>query len=126
MSTEMPPITVDVETQYLSDQSVPEENRFVFSYTITIHNTGLQAAQLLNRHWIITDGNQQIQEVKGKGVVGEQPLIAPGSSYQYSSGCVLATAVGSMRGYYEMKGENGQLFQAPIPAFTLAKPMALH
>ncbi|MFP8965614.1 Co2+/Mg2+ efflux protein ApaG [Pokkaliibacter sp. CJK22405] len=124
--TSIPEIRIEIETQYLRDQSVPEENRFVFSYTITIHNEGHIPAQLLRRHWIITDGNQKVQEVKGKGVIGEQPLIDAGSSYQYTSGCILATEVGSMRGQYEMRTSNGDEFSAPIPPFTLARPMALH
>lgn len=124
--SDIPDIQIDIDTQYLRDQSVPEENRFVFSYTVTIRNQGIMPAQLLRRHWIITDGNQKVQEVKGKGVIGEQPLIAAGSSYQYTSGCILATEVGSMRGHYEMRTEAGAEFTAPIKPFTLARPMALH
>ncbi|MFB9887219.1 Co2+/Mg2+ efflux protein ApaG [Balneatrix alpica] len=119
-------IAVEVRTRYMEDQSVPEENRYVFTYTINIRNTGQLSAQLLSRYWLITDGNEEVQEVQGMGVVGEQPLIAPGESYEYTSGCVLATAVGSMRGHYLFQAEDGHEFQAEIPAFTLARPHALH
>ena len=119
-------VSIDVTTHYLDKQSDPDSKRYVFSYHITITNHTPVPVQLLNRQWLITDGNQHVHEVKGEGVVGEQPLIEPESSYSYTSGAVLATSVGSMQGYYEMVTEEGELFKAPIPAFTLARPNALH
>lgn len=119
-------VDINVETAYQAKQSDPESKRFVFSYCITITNNNTTAVQLLNRHWLITDGNQHIQEVNGEGVVGEQPIIEPDASYTYTSGAVLATSVGSMQGHYEMSTEEGETFKAPINAFTLARPNALH
>ncbi|WP_286239847.1 Co2+/Mg2+ efflux protein ApaG [Neptuniibacter halophilus] len=119
-------VSIIVETNYLDKQSDPESKRFVFSYQITITNHNPVPVQLLNRHWLITDGNQHVQEVNGEGVVGEQPVIAPDQSYSYTSGAVLATSVGSMQGHYEMRSDDGELFKAPIYAFTLARPNALH
>lgn len=119
-------ILIDVATQYIEEQSHPENDQFVFSYTINICNIGTLTAQLLSRHWIITDANNDVQEVKGEGVVGEQPIIEPGASYTYTSGVVLNTSVGHMQGSYQMLSEDGQLFDAPIDAFTLARPHALH
>ncbi len=119
-------VDIAVETAYLPDQSDPESKRFVFSYHITITNRNEQPVQLLNRRWMIVDGNEQVQEVEGEGVVGEQPVIEPDDSYSYTSGTVLATSVGSMQGHYQMKADDGQVFTAPISAFTLAKPNALH
>ncbi|WP_415890306.1 Co2+/Mg2+ efflux protein ApaG [Neptuniibacter sp. SY11_33] len=119
-------VNIDVETNYLAQQSDPDSKRFVFSYKITITNHNDIPVQLLNRHWLITDGNQHIQEVQGEGVVGEQPVIDPESSYTYTSGAVLATSVGSMQGHYEMSTDEGTQFNAPIAAFTLARPNALH
>jgi len=119
-------IQVDVATQYVAEQSNPEEDEFVFAYTITITNIGSLTAQLLTRHWLITDGDNDTQEVQGEGVVGKQPIIEPGTSYTYTSGTVLKTAVGHMQGAYQMLSEDGQLFDAPIPPFTLAVPHALH
>ncbi|WP_036229868.1 Co2+/Mg2+ efflux protein ApaG [Marinobacterium jannaschii] len=119
-------VDIAVETAYLPDQSDPESKRFVFSYHITITNRNEQPVQLLNRRWMIVDGNEQVQEVEGEGVVGEQPVIAPDESYSYTSGTVLATSVGSMQGQYQMKADDGQTFTAPITPFTLAKPNALH
>ena len=119
-------IRVSVETEYLDEQSVPEDKRFVFAYHIAINNKGEQAATLRTRHWFITDGNNEMQEVKGDGVVGEQPTIEPGETYRYSSGSVLATEVGSMRGYYGMEADDGTLFHATVPVFTLAIPSALN
>lgn len=119
-------IRVSVETEYLDEQSVPEDKRFVFAYHIAINNKGEQAAPLRPRHWFITDGNNEMQEVKGDGVVGEQPTIEPGETYRYSSGSVLATEVGSMRGYYVMEADDGTLFHATVPVFTLAIPSALN
>ncbi len=119
-------ILVDVATSFIDEQSDPQENQFVFSYTITITNIGELPAQLLSRHWIITDANNEVQEVQGEGVVGEQPIIEPGARYTYNSGVVLKTKVGHMQGSYQMLSEDGHLFSAPIDAFTLALPHALH
>jgi len=119
-------ITVIVDTEYLDEQSIPEEDRFVFAYHIRISNSGEQAATLRSRHWFIANGNADVQEVKGEGVVGEQPTIEPGETYRYSSGSVLSTRVGSMRGYYVMEADDGTLFHADIPVFTLAAPNALN
>lgn len=119
-------ITVQVATQYLEDQSDPDEGRYVFSYTISLENTGTMPAQLISRHWIITDARDEKQEVKGLGVVGQQPLLAPGETYEYSSGSSLGTPVGTMRGSYQMVAEDGTHFETPIPEFALAVPRALH
>jgi len=119
-------IRVDVETAYVSTQSDPGENRFVFSYTITIRNQGGLPAKLLSRHWVITDSNGKVQEVRGEGVVGEQPHIKPGDGYRYSSGAVLETPVGSMHGAYQMINDEGESFDAPIAPFRLAMPGVLH
>jgi len=119
-------ITVDVDTRYLEDQSVPEERRFVFAYTITIRNRGALPAKLLTRHWFITDANGKVQEVRGEGVVGEQPHLMPGQGFRYTSGAVLETPVGSMHGSYQMVADNGVRFDAQIPAFTLAIPGTIH
>lgn len=119
-------IAVSVATRFLDEQSAPQDNRFVFAYTITIHNAGLMPARLLARHWIITDGNGKIQEVRGEGVVGEQPWVRPGDDYEYTSGAVLQTAVGTMRGSYEMLADDGTRFAAEIPQFTLSVPRTLH
>jgi len=119
-------ISISPQSQYLADQSDEPAGRFVFAYTITLRNTGSISAQLISRHWIITDANNQIQEVKGLGVVGEQPLLAFGESYQYTSGAAIATPVGTMRGTYQMVAEDGTRFDAPIPEFTLSIPRTLH
>jgi len=119
-------IEVDVETAYLEEQSSPGMNRYVFSYTITIRNEGKISAKLLTRHWIINDANGNVQEVHGEGVVGEQPYLKPGESFQYTSGTVIETPVGSMEGSYQMLGEDGTPFNADIPAFTLSLPNTLH
>ena len=115
-------IRIEVETSYLDEQSDPKEGRYVFSYTITIRNEGSEAARLLTRHWIITDANGRVQEVRGNGVVGEQPHLKPGQGFRYSSGAVLETPVGAMQGSYEMITDEGLRFDAPIPAFRLAMP----
>jgi ApaG protein len=115
-------IRVEVETSYLDDQSDPKQRRYVFSYTITIRNEGRVAARLLTRHWIITDANGKVQEVRGDGVVGEQPYLKPGQGFRYSSGAVLETPVGAMQGSYEMVTDEGAHFDAPIPVFRLAMP----
>lgn len=119
-------IAVTVKTQYLSAQSQPEEKRYVFAYTITITNEGEHNAQLISRRWVITDSDQQVQEVQGLGVVGRQPRLAPGASYTYTSGVVLATQTGTMSGAYEMQDDEGELFEARIPEFALVPPHLLH
>ena len=123
---DMNKIKVDVETQYIEDQSNPEQNHYVFAYTITIQNEGQQAAQLLTRHWVITDSNQKVQEVRGDGVVGEQPLLKPGEQFVYTSGTMLETAVGTMRRSYQMLADDGSHFDAPIDEFVLSTPRVLH
>jgi ApaG protein len=119
-------ISVSTQTQYLADQSDEEAGRYVFAYTITIRNTGSIAAQLISRHWVITDAESQIQEVRGLGVVGEQPLIKPGEAFEYTSGTAIATQVGTMRGAYQMVAEDGTRFDAAVPEFTLSVPRVLH
>lgn len=119
-------VKITVKTQYLAEHSTPTAGRFAFAYTITITNNGDTPVQLLRRHWIITDGNRKIQEVRGDGVVGVQPVIAPGQSHTYTSGAVLETPIGTMEGSYQMQTESGDLFDALIPRFSLAKPGALH
>ncbi len=119
-------IHIHIETAYLEAQSEPEEQRFVFSYTITIRNEGTQAAQLVSRHWLITDSNGKTQEVRGKGVVGEQPHLRPGQSFRYSRGAIIETPVGTMQGSYQMRSDEGLTFDAPIPAFRLAMPGIVH
>ena len=119
-------VEVGVKTDYLDNQSAPEANRYVFAYTITITNTGSAPARLLTRHWIITDANNKVQEVRGDGVVGEQPYLVPGMSFEYTSGAMIETPVGSMRGSYQMVADDGTCFDADIPAFTLSIPRTLH
>ena len=126
MSDEIYRIQVEVETQYVEEQSLPDQDHYVFAYTITIYNSGSVPAQLLNRHWIITDANNRIQEVKGEGVVGEQPHLKPGEQYRYTSGTMLETPVGTMRGSYQMRADDGVEFDAEIPTFTLSMPRTLH
>ena len=119
-------IEVGVKTAYLDNQSAPEANRYGFAYTITITNTGSVPARLLTRHWIITDANNKVQEVRGDGVVGEQPYLEPGMSFEYTSGAMIETPVGSMRGSYQMVADDGTCFDADIPAFSLSIPRTLH
>lgn len=119
-------ITIDVRTVYLEDQSDPLVERYVFAYTITIRNTGTVAAQLVSRHWIITDAEERVQEVRGLGVVGEQPLLKPGQAFEYTSGTALNTPVGTMQGTYQMVAEDGTHFDAEISPFVLAMPRTLH
>jgi len=119
-------IVVSVRCEYRAESSRPEAKRYAFAYHVTISNESTEFAQLISRHWIITDGNQQRQEVRGLGVVGEQPRIPPGQSYSYSSGAVLVTAVGTMEGSYRMVRDDGREFSVPIPAFRLAMPHALN
>lgn len=111
---------------FVPDQSDAEADRYTFAYTIMITNTGNVAAQLISRHWIITDAHNAVQEVRGLGVVGEQPLLKPGESFEYTSGTVIATPVGMMRGSYQMVAEDGAHFDAPVPEFTLSMPRVLH
>lgn len=119
-------LEISVATQFLDEQSDPDGDRYVFAYTIRIRNLGRLPAQLLDRHWVITDGNGKVEEVRGEGVVGEQPRLEPGEAFTYTSGAVLETAVGSMQGSYHMSGDDGTEFDAPIPPFTLAVPRTLH
>ncbi len=119
-------IDISVNTAYLADQSDPSSDRYVFAYTVTIANVGTVAAQLISRHWVITDAESVTQEVKGLGVVGEQPLLRPGESFEYTSGTAMATPVGTMRGTYQMVAEDGNKFDAEIPTFTLSMPRVLH
>ena len=119
-------IRISIETSYIPEQSEPEQNRYVFAYTITIANTGALAARLLRRHWIITDANNQVKEVHGDGVVGEQPHLRPGEIYQYTSGACLETPLGCMQGNYDMISDDGVEFEAAIPLFTLSIPRTLH
>ena len=117
---------IDVDARFLDDQSAPEEGRYVFAYTIHIRNQGKVPARLLGRHWLITDGNGNVREVVGEGVVGEQPWLRPGEGFEYTSGAVLETDIGTMSGSYDMLADDGTRFAAPIPAFTLAVPRTLH
>jgi len=119
-------VAVSSQTQYVAEQSDEESGRFVFAYTITIRNKGSLPAQLVSRHWVITDARNQVQEVRGLGVVGAQPLIKPGESYEYTSGTAIATPVGTMKGSYQMVAEDGTHFDAQIPEFTLSVPRVLH
>lgn len=119
-------IQIDVHSQYIEEQSKPEKDYYVFAYTITIMNKGDRPAQLLNRHWVITDSNHKIQEVRGEGVVGEQPNLKPGEQFVYTSGTMLETSVGTMRGSYEMLSEDGTKFEAPVDEFVLSTPRVLH
>jgi len=119
-------ISVIVKSEYLPEQSDPDGQRWVFAYHITIRNEGKVAAKLLTRHWIITDGDERIQEVHGEGVIGEQPNLLPGQVFEYTSGSILETRVGSMHGSYQMLAEDGHYFNVDIPAFTLAPPHTLH
>ena len=118
--------TVSVETAYIPDQSDPESSRSVFAYTITIRNEGPVPAKLLTRHWIITDADGKTQEVRGEGVVGEQPYLKPGEGFRYTSGTMLETPVGSMQGSYQMIADDGQHFDCPIAPFTLSMPHKIH
>jgi ApaG protein len=119
-------IRIQVATTYVDDESEPDADRYVFAYTITISNSGQVPAQLISRHWIITDANGKVQEVNGDGVVGEQPKLKPGEEFRYSSGAVLETPVGAMQGLYRMEADGGISFDALIAPFTLAVPGLLH
>jgi ApaG protein len=119
-------VSVTSQVQYLPEQSDEAGGRYVFAYTITIRNAGSLAAQLISRHWIITDSQGLVQEVRGLGVVGTQPLLQPGESFEYTSGTSIATPVGTMRGTYQMLASDGSRFEATIPEFTLSVPRVLH
>ncbi|MFI8384630.1 Co2+/Mg2+ efflux protein ApaG [Pseudomonas sp. NPDC079086] len=119
-------IDVSVVTRYLPEQSQPEQNRFAFAYTVTVSNNGELPAKLLSRHWVITDGDGRVQEVRGAGVIGQQPLIEAGASHTYSSGTVMTTRVGIMQGSYQMLADDGKRFDALIAPFRLAVPGSLH
>jgi ApaG protein len=118
--------SVTVRTQYLPEQSDPDRTNYVFTYTITIKNTGTVGAQLISRHWVITDANNRIQEVSGLGVVGHQPLLQPDEQFEYTSGTQMATPQGSMKGEYFFVAEDGHRFEIRIPEFVLSLPRALH
>ncbi|MEQ1775020.1 MAG: Co2+/Mg2+ efflux protein ApaG [Burkholderiales bacterium] len=126
MSSKTHDISVKTRTLYIADQSDPANDRYVFAYTITLTNSGSVAAQLISRHWIITDATDKVQEVRGKGVVGEQPHLRPGESFEYTSGSAIATPVGTMRGSYQMVADDGTKFDVTIPEFTLSMPRVLH
>ena len=119
-------IDIDIATRFLDDQSAPDESRYVFAYTIQIRNRGTVPARLLGRHWVITDANGKVEEVVGEGVVGEQPYLAPGEAFEYTSGAILETDLGTMRGSYDMLADDGTRFAASIPPFTLTVPRTLH
>lgn len=120
------PIHIQVQSEYLAEQSAPDEQRHVFAYTVRIVNEGPRAAKLLRRHWVITDSDGNVQEVRGDGVVGEQPHLQPGEDFSYTSGAVLPTAYGMMRGSYTMQYDDGEEFEAPIAPFSLSPPRTLH
>jgi ApaG protein len=119
-------IKIDVVTQYLKDRLPEEDKKYAFAYKIAIQNNTSEPVQLINRYWLITDANGKKSEVKGPGVIGQQPVIDPGKSYQYTSGAILDTPVGTMQGYYEMQVSDGHLFQAPIDVFSLAVPNVIN
>lgn len=119
-------ISINVKTQFIEEQSDTDKNRYVFSYTITILNKGSVSAQLLSRHWVITDSNQKVQDVKGEGVVGEKPYLQPGNTFNYTSGTVLETPFGTMRGSYQMVADDGTQFEAEVEEFILTAPRTLH
>ncbi|MFO1399381.1 MAG: Co2+/Mg2+ efflux protein ApaG [Burkholderiales bacterium] len=119
-------VTVEPKASFLADQSDPAKGEYVFTYTITITNAGDVPVQLVSRHWIITDAEHKVQEVKGMGVIGQQPWLKPGESFEYTSGASIPTSVGTMRGTYQMRAEDGHAFDASIPSFTLSVPRTLH
>lgn len=119
-------IQISVDAQYIEQESDPDSKRYVFAYTVTIINRGTLAARLLTRHWVITDANGMTQEVRGDGVVGEQPHLEPGEGFRYTSGTVLDTPIGSMEGSYHLRADDGEEFDAPIKAFSLSDPRILH
>jgi ApaG protein len=119
-------IAIEIATRFLDEESAPQDDRYAFAYTIGIRNEGEVPARLLSRHWIITDANGKVQEVRGEGVVGEQPWLRPGDRFEYTSGAVLETPCGTMRGSYAWLADDGTAFEAPIPPFTLSVPRTLH
>ncbi|MCK5002578.1 MAG: Co2+/Mg2+ efflux protein ApaG [Gammaproteobacteria bacterium] len=119
-------INIEILPTYIAEQSDPSSDHYVFSYTVTIRNEGKKSARLLTRHWVITDGDGQVQEVRGEGVIGEQPHLSPGEDFKYTSGTFMNTPVGTMRGSYQMITDSGETFEAEIPNFTLAVPNTLH
>ncbi len=119
-------ITISVDTRFLDDQSAPADNRYAFAYTVTIVNQGTVGARLMSRHWVITDDNGKVREVHGDGAVGEQPWVRPGDDFEYTSGAVIETSLGTMRGSYQMVADDGTRFDAHIPAFVLSTPRTLH
>ena len=119
-------VTVEVEVRYLAEHSEPRNDCYAFAYTMTIQNCGEETVQLLRRHWIITDGDGNVQEVEGEGVVGLQPVIEPGQLFRYTSGTVVGTTVGSMEGSYQLRSEGHGIFRIPIPGFALVAPGSLH
>ncbi len=124
--TEKHQIQIQVQTAFIPEQSAPDQNHYVFAYTITVINRGTVPATLLRRHWVITDANNHVQEVRGDGVVGQQPHLAPGQAFRYTSGAILETPVGCMEGSYSMVADDGVNFEAPIPAFNLSRPHTLN
>jgi ApaG protein len=126
MNPDIHAIEVEVQSRFLPEQSTPEVGRFVFAYTIRILNSGAVPARLISRHWLITDDNGKVQEVRGDGVVGEQPRLRPGEHFEYTSGAVLETALGTMHGSYQMLADDGTRFDAAIAPFTLTVPRTLH
>ncbi len=126
MSVKPYDVSVDVEPAYLAEQSDPNNDHFVFAYTVTIKNNGSIPAKLLTRHWIITDGDGETQEVKGEGVVGEYPYLQPGENFRYTSGTLMKTPIGTMHGSYQMLADDGVNFDAEIPSFSLTVPRMLH
>lgn len=125
-STDAESIEIQAVSQFIDEQSDVDADRYVFAYHITVRNTGKVTAQLLSRHWVITDAEGVVQEVRGEGVIGQQPVLRPGERFEYTSGCTIATPVGTMKGSYQMVAENGTRFDATIPEFTLAMPRTLH
>ncbi|MBN8735530.1 MAG: Co2+/Mg2+ efflux protein ApaG [Xanthomonadales bacterium] len=119
-------VEIEVEARYVAEQSKPEADRYVFAYVITMRNLGVMPARLQTRHWVITDANGKVEEVRGEGVVGEQPRLQPGEQYSYASGAVLDTQVGTMRGAYLFHADDGTDFEVPIPEFVLSVPRTLH
>ena len=124
--TEKNKIIVEATPYFIAEQSIPDQNKYVFAYTITITNEGSVPAKLLSRYWLITDSNGKLQEVRGDGVIGEQPYLKPGDTFKYTSGAIIETAVGTMQGLYTMQPDNGENFNATIPKFTLSRPRTLH
>ena len=126
IQTDSETVEINTVSRFLPEQSDLSANRYVFAYHITISNRGEQTVQLLTRHWIITDAEENVQEVRGEGVIGQQPVLRPGESFEYTSGCSIATPVGTMKGSYFMQADDGRQFDAPIAEFTLAMPRTLH